>query len=192
MAFQNPGSRPPRITVPTAPADVQEFTPTVNDVPNISMMQPSNDQAVKEPATLTTAPNDPVNEAGDAVAEAAPTPGRKPGRPRKGENTAKAPSVPARTTARKKKQEDVTDDQKTRTSLYLLPKDHKRLKMLCVEIDMPLTEFAASACLDAMYYSYQCNSPACNCEFIVRSSMIDDAPACPMCGNKKLTRPYLP
>lgn len=193
MAFQNPASRPPRIATPSAPTDVQEFTPTASDVSNNSMMQPNNAQSDVETVAPTANPNSSLNETGDVAAEAAaPTPARKPGRPRKGESTAKAPSAPARPMARKKKQEDVGDDQKTRTSLYLLPKDHKRLKMLCVEIDMPLTEFAASACLDAMYSSYLCNSPACNCEFVVRSSMIDDAPACPMCGNKKLTRPYLP
>lgn len=193
MAFQNPATRPaPRITQPVAPTDVEEFNPQLGNVPGQGSL--SAPPAPNADATDNASGESNVSETLNTDVSAADENkvARRPGRPRGSKAAPKPETTFTASAPKKKKQNDVPEDQKTRTSLYLLPKDHKRLKMLCVEIDMPLTEFAASACLDAMYSSYQCVAPDCNCEFVVRSSMSDAAPVCPMCGGKKLARPYLP
>lgn len=192
MAFQSPTPKYPRIVTPVAPADVEEFNPQLAADPAIPPAPENAVQPVADPASADVAPLSDSDGNDMIETEDAPKPARKAGRPRGSKTVPRTETAGLRPTAKKRKQDDLPDDQKTRTSLYLHPKDHKRLKMLCVEIDMPLTEFASSACLDAMYYSYQCISPACNCEFVVRSSLTDTAPSCPMCGGKKLSRPYLP
>ena len=112
----------------------------------------------------------------------------KVGRP-KGSGSASKNTVPAYKPA-KIKRSDGDEDKKRHTSLYLYPSDHKRLRALALDYDFSVTGFAESACLDAMYHSYQCPAPDCNCEFILRTTMKDTAPSCPMCGEKKLHKLY--
>jgi hypothetical protein len=169
-----------------APKDLEEFVPPLAD-PEPAPVQ-DNTVVQENPSDLPplAEAEDTTSSDGDAV-----TPKKNRGRPKGAKNASRKETAPVKV-ASKKSPEAGDEDKKARTAVYLPPKEHKRLKMMCVDNDIAMTEFIADACMDAMYYSYQCHNPACNCDFIVRSSQIEGEPACPMCGEKKLSRPYLP
>lgn len=185
--YQNPNQpKKPRIPAPQAPANLEENFPAPEELEPVS----KENKPVVPDDDMNVIPVSPDPE--DHIAtEDVPQPKKRPGRPRGSQSAPrKEPSAPK---APKRAVTDMADDEKkARTAVYLPPKEHKRLKMMCVDNDMAMTDFIASASIDAMYHSYQCHDPACNCEFIVRSSQSDADPVCPMCGGKKLSRPYLP
>lgn len=187
--YQGPNQpRKPRIPAPQPPVNVEELdnpiTDTPSEVPAPTESSVSAIPTVEEP-TADTGHVLPAEDNEDK-------PKKKAGRPAGSKSTPKQATPAPKSDTRHKKQENVDLDKRIRTALYLLPKDHKRLKMLCVDIDTSMTEFGEAACLAAMYSSYQCAAPDCNCEFVIRNSLSDAAPSCPMCGGKKLSRPYLP
>lgn len=189
MAYISPGNQPrmPRMGTPEPPKDLEEFVPPLADPEPMPIQD--NIVVQNNPTDITPPPEeteDTTSSDGDAS-----TPKKGRGRPKGAKNTSRKETPPVKV-APKKSPEATDEEKKARTAVYLPPKEHKRLKMMCVDNDIAMTEFIADACMDAMYYSYQCHNPACNCSFIVRSSQIEGEPVCPMCGEKKLSRPYLP
>lgn len=190
MAYISPGNQPrmPRMGSPEAPKNLEEFVPPLAD-PEPAPVQ-GNIMAQDNRTDISPTSPEEAEETTLSADDAA-TPKKGRGRPKGAKNTSRKEAAPVKV-VHKKSPEAGDEGKKARTAVYLPPKEHKRLKMMCVDNDIAMTEFIADACMDAMYYSYQCHNPACNCEFIVRSSQIEGEPACPMCGEKKLSRPYLP
>ena len=211
MPYFDP-SRPrqPRIPTPKAPTEPVEFVPPVEDDVQVSDTTNNENMApaieITEPVLVSkdipetavsseSSPEqtEPISTNDDArSSEELPEPKKKRGRPQGSKAEPKPQPSTTQSEGKKKKQEPDDISKKVRTAVYLLPKDHKRLKMLCVDVDAPMTDFIEDACLSKMYSSYRCNDPDCNCEFTIKHGTVEGEPACPKCGGKKMTRPYLP
>lgn len=211
MPYFDPSKpRQPRIQPPKAPPEPVEFVPPVEN--DAQVPGPSTNENL-DSAIETTAPapipqvvpetevsssptpeqSEPNSTNDDAhSSEELPEPKKKRGRPQGSKSEPKSqPSAP-KSENKKKIQEPDDISKRVRTAVYLLPKDHKRLKMLCVDVDAPMTDFIEDATLSKMYSSYRCSEPACNCEFTIKCGTMEGDPSCPKCGGKKMTRPYLP
>ena len=211
MPYFNPSApRQPRITVPQSVEENVEFNPPMIEetapvleqtAPAVVPVMPEEPSPVTdglEPSTseTSTEPDSSLEkENSDVVSDAGQQkPKKKAGRPKGSTSKATAatatPASPVKPVNQQPNQ-DTPADKKIRTSVYLTPKDRKRLGMLCVDPDAPMTHFIEDACTTKMYSSYCCTSPSCGCEFTIKTPNADAKPSCPLCGEQKLTRPYL-
>lgn len=212
MPYFNPSApRQPRITVPQPVEENVEFSPPMMEEPvpvseqtasagvPILPEEPSPVSDDLEPSTseTSTEPDSSLEkENSDIVSDAEQQkPKKKAGRPKGSTSKATAatatPAPPVKPVNQQPNQ-DAPADKKIRTGVYLTPKDRKRLKMLCADLDTPMTLFIEDACTTKMYSCYCCASPSCGCEFTIKTSNADATPVCPLCGEQKLIRPYLP
>lgn len=153
---------------------------------NQEAVQPAAEavEAAPQEAPVESAP------ATEAAPQAEPV-GRKPKQEKKS----------AKASANKKKSarnsftglSQIPDGDKVTFGVYMAKNERKNLKNLCVDIEIPATEFVRKAVLESMYYTYTCIEPGCSFQFSCCISRDGDVPTptiCPVCGGNRIRKVY--
>ena len=187
--YQGPNQpRKPRIPAPQSP--------NVDELDTHASAIPANEPVIEEPpvsSRTSLAGEEPT----PADSSEAPIPMDSEDKPKKrgrpaGSKSVPKPTAPVKTASRKKEDSSSENLPTSRASVYLPEQEHFDLKVLCVQTRTSVTDFIAGLCLDGMHSSYRCTNPNCNQEFVLRDYEGDLPKFCPVCGENKFSRPYLP
>lgn len=200
--YSAPAPRAPRFTAPQpvddnvldidailgndiAASTGNEIVETVEDSPAEQVIPVVEQPVSPEPEieVLST-----QTETDGTIQEPEETPIEKP-------KTKKVAGRPKSGAAAKKEDRKAAKSQeipKKQSSFYMTPADLKKLRWLCMDNNISMTDFIEQLCKDAMNASFRCKEPGCGYQFVGRTELNDAPCACPVCGSKRLERLYRP